>query len=334
MSRTVYPQGVPHKYARGMRPALAAALAALLLPLGVTACSTDPAAKPTPPGRTASAPEPRPSPPGTSTSAPAAERRAFDPDRAFATVRRLAAGGPRLATGPAFADAAAVLSARLTRYGYDVRRQPFPVPAGDSWGVPVGAGRSFNLVATPRNLAPGPYVVVGAHLDTVAVSPGAEDNASGVAVVSEVARVLGGSGQVVLVLFGGEEPRGPGDLHHFGSRHFVAGLSRAERRDLAAMVALDRVGAGDTVPLAHVEGTPAALRDRLARHAERLRIPTALETDAASDHESFADAGFAAARIGSTPYGGYHSAGDLPRYVGREQLGRVGRLLIAWLRGS
>ena len=56
-------------------------------------------------------------------------------------------------------------------------------------------------------------------------------------------------------------------------------------------------------------------------------------TDAASDHESFADSGFLAARVGSTPYAGYHSAGDVPAVVRRGQLGRVGAILTSWLRG-
>ena len=59
---------------------------------------------------------------------------------------------------------------------------------------------------------------------------------------------------------------------------------------------------------------------------------TVVEHDSASDHESFADAGFLGARVGSTPYAGYHSAQDVPAVVDPAQLGRVGRLLSAWLR--
>ena len=251
------------------------------------------------------------------------------------TVRHLAGTiGPRLATGPAFRRAAAYVEGRFEEVGYDVRGQSFRVPAGDSWGVPVEAGRSSNIIATPSDFDPtSPHVVVGAHLDTVAVAPGAEDNASGVAVLLELARVLGGSGQVVLVAFGGEEPRGPGELHHFGSKAYVARLGDAGL-GLRAMVSLDRVGVGSVVPLSSVEGTPAALRDRLADVADGLGIPTVVETDSASDHESFADAGFLAARIGSTPYAGYHSAADVPAVVDPAQLRRVGRVLVTWVRAA
>ena len=270
------------------------------------------------------------------TTSPSPERAPhFEAERAMRTVRHLAGTiGPRLATGPAFRRAAAYVEGRFGEEGYAVRRQSFPVPAGDSWGVPVEAGRSSNVVATPGDFDPAaPYVLVGAHLDTVAVAPGAEDNASGISVLLELARVLAGSGQVVLVAFGGEEPRGPGELHHFGSKAYVARLGDAGQH-LRAMVSLDRVGVGSVVPLSSVDGTPAELRNRLADVADSIGIRTVSELDAASDHESFADAGFLAARIGSTPYAGYHSAADVPGVVDPAQLRRVGRILIAWLRAS
>ncbi|GAA4706090.1 M28 family metallopeptidase [Nocardioides conyzicola] len=260
----------------------------------------------------------------------------FSGQRAMRTVRHLAdVIGPRLATGPGFRRAATYVEGRFAATGYSVHRQPFRVPAGDSWGVPVRAGRSSNVVATGLGFDPtAPYVVVGAHLDTVAVAPGAEDNASGVAVLLELAHVLRGFPQVVLVAFGGEEPRGPGDLHHFGSKAYVEQLTDELGINLRAMVSLDRVGVGTVVPLSSVGGTPAALRDRLADVADDLGIPTVVEHDSASDHESFADAGFLAARVGSTPYAGYHSAADVPAVVSPAQLGRVGDLLISWLRAS
>jgi len=166
---------------------------------------------------------PEPAAPATSSgpTPPAArppEPVRFDRDRALRHVRLLAGRiGPRLATGPAFREAAAYVERRLALAGYDVSRQRFGVPAGDSWGVPVAAGTSLNLVATPPGFDPGsPHRVVGAHLDTVAVAPGAEDNASGVAVLLELARLASSVGTrlpAVLVAFGGEEPRGPGDDH-------------------------------------------------------------------------------------------------------------------------
>ena len=292
---------------------------------------------PTPPRSTTPAASSAPAEP-TSTPTVETPDPAFSSARAMRTVRFLAGEvGPRLATGPAFHRAARWVERRFDALGYDVSRQSFPVPAGDSWGVPVAAGRSINVVARPRDLDPGePYLLVGAHLDTVAVAPGAEDNASGVAVLLETARrwsVAPGELPVVFVAFGGEEPRGTGDLeHHFGSLRYVAAMSPAERRHLRGMVSMDRVGVGRLVPVASVGGTPIAVRVALVRSAARLGIGVAVDPDnTASDHESFADAGLPAARLGSTPYAAYHSAQDVPAVVDPAQLRRVGRVIWDWL---
>jgi Zn-dependent M28 family amino/carboxypeptidase len=254
-----------------------------------------------------------------------------------ADVRHLAGDiGPRLATGPAFRRAARWVEDRFTDLHYEVTRQTYPVPAGSSWGVPVAAGTSVNVVAVPADFDPGaPYDVVGAHLDTVAVAPGAEDNASGIAVLLETARIARAARltQVVFVAFGGEEPRGPGDLHHFGSKHFVASLSPAERRHLRAMVALDRVGVGPPLTVGWVAGTTPRVRDALLRSADRTGVRTAIEENTGSDHESFADVGLPAARLGGTAYAAYHSAQDVPAVVDPAQLHRTGDVLWAWLIG-
>lgn len=289
-------------------------------------CSDEPVVDSKQPTPTTSAPTT--STPQPTSPAPTVEPLRFEAERAMATVRELAAAGPRLATAPEYAEAAALLEPRLEEAGYDVRRQRFPVPAGDSWGVPAEAGTSFNVIAEPPGFDPDrPHTVVGAHLDTVAVSPGAEDNASGVAIVMELARVLAGEPQVVLVLFGGEEPRGDGDLHHFGSKRYAE-----DPGDVAAMVSLDRVGVGTHVPVGFFPGTDLGPSESLAAAAKRLGIPVVVEANTTSDHESFAVTGIPAARLGSTDYDEYHSADDLPRVVDPAQLSRVGRVVMAWLR--
>ena len=90
-------------------------------------------------------------------------------------VRRLSVDiGPRLATGPGYRRAADLVARRFAELGYDVSRQRVRVPAGDSWGTPVAAGRSANVIAEPPGFdREQPHLLVGAHLDTVAVAPGA-----------------------------------------------------------------------------------------------------------------------------------------------------------------
>ncbi len=266
----------------------------------------------------------------------------FRPGAAMTTVRHLAGDiGPRLAASPAFDRAAGWVQRRFESFGYDVRRESFRVPAGDSWGVPVEGGTSANVIASPPGLDPTrPWRLVGAHLDSVAAAPGAEDNASGISVLLELARLAAGRPTAlptVFVAFGGEEPLGDGEaLHHFGSRLHAAGLGPAERGALRAMVALDRVGVGvgGVVPLCTGGVSPLRVRDDLVATARRLDVDTSVCTDnTSSDHWSYEQRGVTVARVGSTPYAGYHSAADVPAVVESAQLGRVGRVLWAWLQG-
>ena len=244
--------------------------------------------------------------------------------------------GPRQATSPAYRRAAVWVEHRLRSLGYHVTRQYVRVPSGVSWGVPVPAGRTWNILARPADMRLGdPYRIVGAHLDTVPQTPGAEDNASGIAVLLELARMAAAEQPPVpveFVAFGAEEPRGEGDLlHHFGSTAMVAGLSRPARRNLEGMVALDRVGVGTVVPVCTGGLHPPTVRRSLLRLARQRGIPAQSCVDQASDHWSFEKAGLPAARVGGTPYAAYHSAADLPGVVQKAQLNRVGRLMWAWL---
>jgi hypothetical protein len=272
----------------------------------------------------------------TTSSAPA--EAAFHARRAFATLRFLALEiGPREATSPAFARAARWVQAQFESYGYDVTRQRFRAPAGNSWGIDVPAGSTWNVVATPPGFEPGQrHRVVGAHLDTVPQAPGAEDDGSGIGVVLELARMTAiepPATPVVFVAFGAEEPRGDGDLlHHFGSTAYVDRLSRRERGLVKGMVALDRVGvAGDAVPVCTGGlGTKRVLR-ALVRAGDRADVATSRCLNTGSDHWSFEKAGMPAARVGAISYSAYHSAADLPRVVSRAQLARSAAVVWSWL---
>lgn len=77
-------------------------------------------------------------------------------------------------------------------------------PRGDM--VPI-----CNVVADiPGSDLPDEYVIVGAHIDTSPMGPGATDNGAGVAAVMEAARILAEAGvkprrTIRFILFGGEE---------------------------------------------------------------------------------------------------------------------------------
>jgi Iap family predicted aminopeptidase len=242
--------------------------------------------------------------------------------------------GRREATSAAYLRAAALVEARLRALGYRVRRQSLAVPAGNSWGVPVRAGTTVNVVAEPPgppHPVPARQLLVGAHLDTVPASPGANDNASGVAVMLELARLARlrpPPAPVTFVAFGAEEPRGPGDDdHHFGSRAYVAAMPPAARDALAGMVSLDRVGYGGYVPVCIAGRGGGWLAPALHTAARQLGVPARLCLNRTSDHWSFVRAGLVGVRVGSHPHPGYHSPGDRARLVDPARLDSVGRVV-------
>ncbi len=328
------------------RRSVALASAALVL----TACSSDPVEGPTsgPPQQSAE-PDPTAAPSSSSSEPNPEPSEPVEPDPvpvtpddldlpiAVRAVRHLAGTiGPREATSRSFHRAADWVAAGFEQWGYDVERQGVRAPAGVSWdGVPVPAGRSENVVATPPEFDPAePHLVVGAHLDTVPQAPGAEDNASGIGVMLAVAEAVAERRTrlpVVFVAFGAEEPRGAPEDHHYGSRHYVERMSDRERAALRGMVSMDRVGVGASVPIGSAgDGDP--VQRALLAAARRLGVPAVSDPDQrSSDHWSFVRAGMPGARLGSTPYAAYHDASDVPSVVSPVQLRRVGRIVLAWL---
>lgn len=80
-------------------------------------------------------------------------------------------------------------------------------------------------------------ILVAAHYDTVAASPGADDNATGVAVVLEVARLLGSQPTprtLQLAFFDQEE------VGLLGSKAFVSKVKRLQ--NLSGVIVMDMVG--------------------------------------------------------------------------------------------
>jgi hypothetical protein len=104
--------------------------------------------------------------------------------------------------------------------------------------------RVANLVAEAAGARQdGPFTVVGAHYDTVPGTPGADDNASGVAVLLELGRRLAASPPGLplrLVAFTLEEPPAFATREQ-GSRVFVRRLAEAGGRVSGAIV-LEMVG--------------------------------------------------------------------------------------------
>ncbi len=98
-----------------------------------------------------------------------------------------------------------------------------------------------NVIAGEQH--PGGYYILGAHFDTVAGTPGADDNASGVAVLLEVARQarhLTLPRPWTFIGFTTEEP--PAFFTpYMGSRVYAKG-ARKQRENILGMLCLEMVG--------------------------------------------------------------------------------------------
>ncbi len=132
-------------------------------------------------------------------------------------------------------------------------------------------------------------VMAGAHLDSVTDGPGLNDNASGTAALLAAAvtlrsRVPDGA-RIRLALWGAEE------LGLYGSRQYVRGLDRAQRRAIRAYVNLDMVGTPRGRPSVYAgdRAVAAALRSGLRRRG-RARLGSR-SVGSASDHAPFRRAG-------------------------------------------
>ena len=89
----------------------------------------------------------------------------------------------------------------------------------------------------------GPVVVIGAHYDTHGDTPGADDNASGIAGLLELARLLGRTTQarpIELVAYALEEPP-YFRTEHMGSAWHARSL-RAANQEVAFMLSLEMIG--------------------------------------------------------------------------------------------
>jgi hypothetical protein len=201
----------------------------------------------------------------------------------------------------------------------------------------------------------GEIIVVGAHYDSVAGAPGANDNGSGVAALLELARLAFGSRPartVRFVAFVNEEPPFfPGDA--MGSAQYAA-RSKARGENIVAMFSLETIGyysdqagsqhypfplglfypsTGNFIAFVSNLSSRALLHEALTgfrRHgafpSEGVAAPAFVPGVDWSDHRSFWKEGWPALMVTDTApyrYPHYHTPQDTPDKVDYERLARV-----------
>ncbi len=192
-------------------------------------------------------------------------------------------------------------------------------------------------------------VLLGAHFDTRPWADreeadslrsvpiiGANDGASGVAVLMEVADLLQSEMPkeigVDLVFFDGEDYGKEGDLEHYliGSKYFAANLG-GYRPEFA--IILDMIGAAET--RIQKEGNSVAgapeITDEIFRRAEALGLGTFASQRGEpiyDDHIPLLLAGIPAVDLISFPYPYWHTLGDTPDKCSKKPLREVGILMV------
>ncbi len=183
----------------------------------------------------------------------------------------------------------------------------------------------------------GQSVVIGAHYDHLGlggslgriedrgmIHPGADDNASGVAVLLELAKTLGArlhpGRSIVFIAFSGEEE---GKL---GSRQYVEREKQHPVSRCLAMVNLDTVGRlGNNKLLVLGAGSANEWIPifKGAGFVTGVDIATVSEELDSSDQKSFQEAGVPAVQLFSGPNPDYHRPGDTAEKIDADGLVKV-----------
>lgn len=188
-------------------------------------------------------------------------------------------------------------------------------------------------------------VILGAHYDTRKYAdqdatrprepvPGANDGASGAAVLLELARVLDTqklNAQVWLVFFDAEDNGGIDGWDFIaGSSYFAQQLTITP----TAVVVLDMIG--DAQQDIYLEqNSDAALSKQIWAIAKQLgfeqQFISTPKWSMTDDHTPFLQRGFRAVDVIDFDYAHWHKTSDTPDKVSAQSLERVGRVMQTWL---
>jgi Zn-dependent M28 family amino/carboxypeptidase len=243
--------------------------------------------------------------------------------------------------------------------GYEVVRQEYML-GGEKWA---------NLEVTRRGRSrPAAFLLLGAHYDSIIGCPGANDNATGVAALLEIARsftTIEPAASVRFVAFVNEEPP-LFKTAQMGSRVY-AQMARARGDDIRAMVSLETIGYYSDTPGSQQFPFPSWLYDLafpatgnfiifasnwgsravMRRAVDLFRAQSDFPVESIStfeivpgvdwsDHDSFWRAGYPAFMVTDTAlyrYPHYHEPTDTPDKVNYGALARVTQGLAGTFRG-
>ncbi|MBU1660098.1 MAG: M28 family peptidase [Chloroflexi bacterium] len=259
---------------------------------------------------------------------------AFSGERAIADIEHQLSLGPRTPYSTGHDQIVSWMQTELNAAGWDTELQE-----AESMGHPIQ-----NVIA--KRGAGSPWIILGAHYDTRLHAdqdpdparrtfpvPGANDGASGVAVLMELARVLPPDlpGEIWLVFFDAEDN---GDIQGWdwilGSRVFVGKLEGKPD----AFVLVDMIGDAD-LNIYMEQNSDFKLSAEIWAQAASLGyadhfipLPKYRMLD---DHIPFLQANIPAVDIIDFDYPSWHTVADTLDKVSAHSLQVVGDTLLAWL---
>lgn len=246
----------------------------------------------------------------------------------------------------ALVQSADYIAGEFERFGYEPVRLSFEVS-----GVPVS-----NIEATlPGSSQSAGIIVLGAHYDTVLGCPGANDNATGLAAVLDLARRLASRPcrrTVRFVAFVNEEP--PFFQTSAMGSVVYANAARARRDRIVGMLSLETMGyyseeagsqqypapiapfypkVGNFIAFVSNLGSARllfkarrAFKERTSFPVQAAAVPGSIPGVGWSDHWSFWQAGYPAMMVTDTApfrYPWYHTPGDMPSRISPSRLAHV-----------
>jgi len=258
-------------------------------------------------------------------AASSAEIARFSKKRAMDHVRKLAGDiGVRVRATRGEKLGARYIASEFKELGYRVNVQRFD----------VDNGTSRNVVAWWPDAKKFPFVI-GGHMDSVRGAPGANDNASGVAVILEMARLFAGTRQARLVrwvAFGSEE-YGSNGVHHVGSDVYVRRLGAEGRKRLAGMLSVDMIADGSPLLIGHSQMSEPVVARSVLRKVQDAGISSRwYESCDCSDNGPFERVGIPASFMWSGDEPNYHDSSDTVPNMDPDDLARTGQAVRVFTR--
>lgn len=267
----------------------------------------------------------------------------FSADQAMIYVEKQMSYGFRITGTSASREMGDWVVQELNDKGWNVLIQPFR---------PLEDVEGRNIIAYKGS---GPVIILGAHYDTRIISdhdpdpanrdkpvPGANDGASGVAVLLEMARTLdvASTDHTICLAFFDAEDNGdiPGWDWILGSRYFVENLDElGQCQSPRYTVIVDMIGDADQ-ELLWEPYSDRRLTEAIWSVAAQLGYGEwfSLErgTPLLDDHTPFIEAGYTAIDIIDFTYPYWHTIEDTTDKLGVESFERVGATLEVWLENG